>query len=157
MALESLIKQLAEVALCGPAEAGAAAAPLAGATSHAARGSDAEVTVAPSRVVEAVQLLDAAGFMLEAVTGVDWLAEQQMEVVYDFTLVSTGERMAVRSRVPRAQPEVPTISHIYPGADWHEREAHDFFGIVFTGHPNLQPLLLPEDADYHPLRKDFGA
>jgi NADH-quinone oxidoreductase subunit C len=151
MALESLLKQLAAVALCGPAEAGATA------TSHAARGSDAEVTVAPGRVVEAVQLLDAAGFMVEAITGVDWLAEQQMEVVYDFTLVATGERVVVRTRVPRAQPEVPTISRIYPGADWHERETHDFFGIVFTGHPDLHPLLLPEDADFHPLRKDFGA
>ena len=48
-----------------------------------------------------------------------------------------------------------TISPVFPGANWHERETHDFFGIVFRGHPNLEPLLLPEDATYHPLRKDF--
>jgi len=52
---------------------------------------------------------------------------------------------------------VPTISAVFPGANWHERETHDFFGIRFAGHPNLIPLLLPEDADYHPLRKDFKA
>jgi NADH-quinone oxidoreductase subunit C len=44
---------------------------------------------------------------------------------------------------------------IYPGAEWHEREAQDFFGFIFIGHPDPTPLLLPEDADFHPLRKDF--
>jgi len=61
----------------------------------------------------------------------------------------------IRSRLERDKPEVPTISHIYQGANWHERETHDFFGIKFIGHPDLSPLLLPEDADFHPLRKDF--
>ena len=64
-------------------------------------------------------------------------------------------RVTIRTRVPRSKPEVPTISQIYPGANWHERETHDFFGIIFVGHPYLVPLLLPEDADYHPLLKDF--
>ena len=126
-------------------------------TAHAARGYDLDVTVAPERVVEAARLMDEAGYMLEAVTGVDWLADQQFEVVYDYTLVSTGERVAIRARIPRATPDIPTISTVFPGADWHERETHDFFGIVFQGHPHLIPLLLPEDATFHPLRKDFGA
>jgi len=52
---------------------------------------------------------------------------------------------------------LPTISSVHPGANWHERETHDFFGVQFTGHPDMSPLLLPEDADFHPLRKDFGA
>jgi NADH-quinone oxidoreductase subunit C len=51
---------------------------------------------------------------------------------------------------------VPSISEVFPGANWHERETHEFFGIRFLGHPNLSPLLLPEDATYHPLRKDFA-
>jgi NADH-quinone oxidoreductase subunit C len=46
---------------------------------------------------------------------------------------------------------------VYPGADWYEREVYDLFGIKFAGHPNLKRLLLPEDADFHPLLKDFGA
>jgi NADH-quinone oxidoreductase subunit C len=63
--------------------------------------------------------------------------------------------VVVRARVPREEPEVPTISGVFPGANWHERETHEFFGIKFRGHPDLSPLLLPEDAAYHPLRKDF--
>lgn len=78
-----------------------------------------------------------------------------LEVVYDFNHYETLCRVTVRTRVPRDNPEVPTISEIYPGANWHERETHDFFGIKFVGHPYLVPLLLPEDADFHPLLKDF--
>lgn len=131
--------------------------PLVLETSHATNGIDLDVTVPVARVVEAVKILDDAMFMIEAITGVDWLAERQLEVVYDFTHVESGERVALRVRIPRDQPELPTISHIYGGANWHERETHDFFGIIFTGHPQLIPLLLPEDARFHPLRKDFTA
>ncbi|MBI5687635.1 MAG: NADH-quinone oxidoreductase subunit C [Verrucomicrobia bacterium] len=101
--------------------------------------------------------MDENGFAIDAVTGVDWMAEGQMEVVYDFFHPAHAWRVVVRARVPREKPELPTISEIYPGANWHERETHEFFGIVFLGHPNLTPLLLPEDATYHPLRKDFKA
>ncbi len=126
-------------------------------TAHSVKGSDLDVTIPSARVVEAVQILDDAKYMIEAITGVDWLAERQFEVVYDFTHIASGERVVLRARVPREQPELPTISAIYPGANWHERETHDFFGIVFSGHPQLIPLLLPEDARFHPLRKDFTA
>ena len=108
-------------------------------------------------VVAAAKLMDSAVYALEAITGVDWLAEQQIEVVYDYTDFATGKRVAVRVRTAREKPELPTITAVYPSADWHERETHDFFGIVFRGHPNMTPLLLPEDAKFHPLRKDFGA
>lgn len=135
----------------------AASQPLVVSASHAAKGCDLDVTVPPMRVGDAARIANDAAFMLESITGVDWLAEQQMEVVYDFTLVQSGERLTIRARVPRSQPELPTISGIYPGANWHERETHDFFGIKFQGHPGLIPLLLPEDARIHPLRKDFKA
>ena len=84
--------------------------------------------------------------------------EDPMEVVYDYNITS-GElcRVVIRCKVQRSNPEVPTISSISSGANWHERETHDFFGIKFTGHPDLSPLLLPEDADFHPLLKDFEA
>lgn len=81
----------------------------------------------------------------------------EMEVVYDFAHYQENCRVVVRTRIPRDNPELPTISAIYPGANWHERETHDFFGIRFLGHPDLTPLLLPEDADFHPLLKDFKA
>ncbi len=85
-------------------------------------------------------------------------AGDKLEVVYDYNRTD-GElcRIVVRCRLDRNAPEVPTISTVSPGANWHERETHDFFGIVFTGHPDLSPLLLPEDADFHPLLKDFEA
>lgn len=127
------------------------------ATPHASKGYDLEVTVPPERVADAARVLDQARFTLEAVTGVDWIAEQQFEVVYDYTSMASGDRVIARARVSRGTPQLPTISAIFPGANWHERETHDFFGIVFEGHPDLTPLLLPEDADFHPLKKDFGA
>ena len=132
------------------------AQPLALETEHAARGSVLDVTVPAAGVVAAAQILDQAAFLIEAITGVDWLAEQQMEIIYDYMLPATGARVTIRTRVPRAQPQLPTISAIYPGANWHERETHDFVGIIFAGHPGLIPLLLPEDAHFHPLRKDFA-
>lgn len=85
------------------------------------------------------------------------LPEDEIEVVYDFNRFQSRHRVVLRVRTPRSQPQVPTIQTIYPIAHWHEREAHDFFGIVFTGHSYLVPLLLPEDADFHPLLKDYGA
>ena len=139
------------------ADASAAApVPLVAETKHAVRGFDLDVTVPPEQVSEAARIMDEAAFMLEAITGVDWIAEQQFEVIYDYTSITSGERVTVRARIPRATPEIPSIASIHPGANWHEREAHDFFGIVFTGHPDLTTLLLPEDADFHPLLKNFG-
>jgi NADH-quinone oxidoreductase subunit C len=153
-----------------PAPAPAAPAPVAPAapspadpvpwvfpTDHKKRGTDLDVTVPPERIAEAARVLDEAGYAIEAIGGVDWMAEKQIEIVYDFTDFQSGRRVELRTRVPRDKPEAPTISAVYPGANWHEREARDFFGIVFAGHPDPIPLLLPEDATFHPLRKDFGA
>jgi len=122
---------------------------------HAAKGWDFDAAVAPSQVVAAAQIMDREGFALDAVTGVDWIAQNEMEIVYDFFHPTEPVRAVVRTRVPRAEPELPTVSPVFPGANWHERETHDFFGIRFAGHPNLKPFLLPEDADFHPLRKDY--
>lgn len=125
-------------------------------TDYAARGAHIDVQASPEQVVETARILDAAGFCLESIAGVDWIKEEQMEVIYDYNRTDgLFCRVVVRVRVPRAEPGVPTISAIHPGANWHERETHEFFGIKFEGHPYLVPLLLPEDADFHPLLKDF--
>ncbi len=124
---------------------------------YASQGYHLDVTVRPSDVVQAAKLLDRQGFALDTITGVDWMASGEMEIVYDYFHTERAFRVVVRCRVPRLQPELPTISEVYSGANWHERETHDFFGIRFLGHPNLEPFLLPEDATYHPLRKDFTA
>jgi len=115
-----------------------------------------DVCIKPECVVEAARVMDAAGYAIDAVSGQDWLAQGLMEVIYDFLHFQTYERVAIRTRIPRATPSIATISKVFPGANWHERETHDMFGIVFEGHPNLAPFLLPDDADFHPLRKDYN-
>jgi len=80
-----------------------------------------------------------------------------LEAVYDFNHYEEFCRVVIRVRTPRNNPVIPTISDIYQAAHWHERETHDFFGIKFAGHPYLVPLLLPEDAAFHPLLKDFNS
>ena len=122
----------------------------------ARRGVHWEATVPPAQLVVAGRWFATRGCVLDTITGVDWLAQGEMEVVYDFFHPLEFWRAAVRTRVPRERPELPTLSEVFPGANWHERETHEFFGIRFTGHPNLTPLLLPEDADFHPLRKDYA-
>ncbi len=125
---------------------------------YSVHGYHLDAQVAPEQVVEAISILDKAEFFIESITGVDWIKENQLEVVYDFSRYDFDLcRVVIRTRLDRTKPEVPTITEIYAGANWHERETHDFFGIKFIGHPHLIPLLLPEDADFHPLLKDFKA
>ena len=121
------------------------------------KGYHLDIQVLPENVVAVAEKLLELEYFIEAVTGVDWIKEKQMEVVYDFDNWSELCRVTLRTRLDRDTPEVPTISEVYSGANWHERETHDFFGIKFLGHPDLSPLLLPEDADFHPLLKDFTA
>ncbi|MBT8347234.1 MAG: NADH-quinone oxidoreductase subunit C [Desulfofustis sp.] len=123
-----------------------------------AKGFHLDVQLEPDQLIEAVRIIYDLGYYLESITGVDWIKEEQLEVVYDFSRYDFDLcRTVVRTRIPRTEPHLPTITSIYTGASWHERETHDFFGIVFDGHPHLVPLLLPEDADFHPLLKDFKA
>jgi NADH-quinone oxidoreductase subunit C len=126
-------------------------------TDYKVKGYHLDVELPPEKIPEAAEILTRENFFIESITGVDWIDEQQLEVVYDFNHFDELCRVVIRSRTDRNNPEIPTISHIYQGANWHERETHDFFGIKFIGHPDLSPLLLPEDADFHPLLKDFKA
>ncbi|MBB1254799.1 NADH-quinone oxidoreductase subunit C, partial [Streptomyces sp. OF3] len=64
-------------------------------------------------------------------------------------------RLLLRTTVPHDAAELPTVTDVYAGAAWHERETHEMFGVAFTGHPHLTPLLLPDGFEGHPLRKDF--
>jgi NADH-quinone oxidoreductase subunit C len=123
---------------------------------HARRGFHLDITASAADIEPAASLMDDLGFALEAISAIDWPAEEAMELIYDFNGMARGGRVAIRVRVPREKPELPSISRIFGGADWYEREAHEMFGILFSGHPNLVPLVLPEDADFHPLRKDYA-
>ena len=121
-----------------------------------AKGYHLDAGIRADQVLAAAEILDVHGFAIDAITGVDWMAAGEMEVGYDFFHPTASLHVVVRTRVPRECPELPTISGVFAGANWHERETPEFFGIRFVGHPNLAPLLLPEDATYHPLRKDFA-
>jgi NADH-quinone oxidoreductase subunit C len=100
--------------------------------------------------------------LLVDVTSVDLLPQEpRFEVVYH--LVCLGEayghaparRLRVKVRVPDADPHVPTVTSIHPGAGWPEREVYDLMGIVFDGHSDLRRILTPDDWTGHPLRKDY--
>jgi NADH-quinone oxidoreductase subunit C len=125
---------------------------------YAKHGYHLDAQVAPEQLIEAITIIDSLEYFIESITGVDWIKEDQLEIVYDFSRYDFDTcRVVIRTRVDRNNPVVPTITEIYAGANWHERETHEFFGIKFEGHPHLVPLLLPEDADFHPLLKDFKA
>jgi NADH-quinone oxidoreductase subunit C len=113
-----------------------------------------EAAAQPAQMPEVAQAMLAADCFLESFTAVDLV--ESFDLVYHFASFDELCRTAVH--VPLGKKKgMPTISHLYPGADWYEREVFDLFGIHFFNHPNLKRLLLPEDADFHPLLKDFGA
>ena len=112
-----------------------------------------EAAAQPAQMPEVAQAMLAADCFLESFTAVDLV--ESFDLVYHFASYDELCRTAVH--VPLGKKKgMPTISHLYPGADWYEREVFDLFGIHFFNHPNLKRLLLPEDADFHPLLKEFG-
>jgi NADH-quinone oxidoreductase subunit C len=119
-----------------------------------------EVLVSPAtHLVDVLQIArDEFGFeMLTDVCAVDWLPrEPRYDVNYHLLSLDRMERLRVKVPLPDDdEPKVPSAVAVYPGANWHEREVYDFFGIVFTGHPDLRRILMPEEWIGHPLRKDY--
>ena len=84
------------------------------------------------------------------------VAPERFEVVVNLLSLSMKRRVRVRVQVPEADPSVDTLFDLYPGTEAMEREAYDMHGIVFRGHPDLTRILMPEDWEGHPLRKDYG-
>jgi len=87
-------------------------------------------------------------------TGVDELADGFAVVAHLYSL-PRRHHVLLRTRVPREAPRLASLTGLYAGAAWHERETFEMFGVVFDGHPDLRPLLLPDGFEGHPLRKDF--
>jgi len=110
----------------------------------AATGVHLDVVLPPESVREFAEAVRSMDFLIESVSALD--AKPDMLMLYHFTAVDVFIRICARVRLWRGDKRCPTIEDIYPGANWHERETHDFFGIVFTGHPDMSPLILPEDA-----------
>ena len=108
--------------------------------------------LSPDVVGDAVRRLFQTGFFLEDISALD--SADGFVVVYHLSAYSGSDRVALYVILPHHDPQIPSISAVYGGALWHEREAMDFFGIHFTGHPDPKPLLLSEDMTGHPLTKD---
>lgn len=128
-------------------------------------GDDLEITddafftclrVTPAALTGLMQeLRDQMGMnYLADLTAVDY--KEEFEVVYHlYAIPDNGRKLVVKTRVVRDKAELPSMIDLYPTVDWQEREAYDLMGISFSGHPNLIRVLLPDDFEGHPLRKDF--
>ncbi len=101
---------------------------------------------------------------LRCVSALDLLADDKLACVYDLyhvpmdrptELITKTHEFAVRVVTDRNNPVISSVAHVWPAADWHEREAFDLMGITFTGHPDLRRILCPDDWVGHPLRKDY--
>jgi NADH-quinone oxidoreductase subunit C len=117
------------------------------------------VTVHRETILDAVRLLhdDAATKFISFidVCGVDYAdREERFEVVYHLLSPTKNNRVRLKVHTDDETP-VPSITPVFPGADWFEREAYDFYGILFSGHPDLRRILTDYGFDGHPLRKDF--
>ncbi|MGH9091275.1 MAG: NADH-quinone oxidoreductase subunit C [Acidimicrobiales bacterium] len=86
----------------------------------------------------------------------DGVAPERFEVVVNLLSLSQKRRVRVRVQVPEADPVVASVVDVYPGVEAMEREAYDLMGVAFAGHPDLTRILMPEDWEGHPLRKDYG-
>jgi len=92
---------------------------------------------------------------LENVTAVDW--KDRFETVYHLFAPASGHWLTVKTVLSHDAPSVPSATAVFPGVEFEEREVYDLMGIVFTGHPDLRRIFLPENFAGHPLRKDFVA
>jgi NADH-quinone oxidoreductase subunit C len=94
---------------------------------------------------------------LRDLTAVDWSKKKEVrfEVVYNLLSLKFRHIIRIKAQVPENDPKIGTVVPIWEGANWHERECYDMFGIEFVGHPDLRRILMPEDWEGFPLRKDY--
>lgn len=90
---------------------------------------------------------------LADITAIDW--KDRIEVVYQLTALASNTRIALRVDLDAKNPEVDSVTSVWKGANYQEREVFDLMGVVFKGHPDLRRILLPEDWEGYPLRKDY--
>ena len=115
--------------------------------------------IAPASIVEVCNFLktDQKIGRLSGITGVDWYpVEPRFEVVYFLhSMERRGERLRLKCRLSGDNAEIDSVTSVWSGANWYEREIFDLFGVQFRNHPNLTRIMMPDDWDGHPLRKDF--
>jgi NADH-quinone oxidoreductase subunit C len=113
--------------------------------------------VEAARIVETCRSFKERGFeRLATVTAVDWHpAEPRFEVVYHLHSIANNKRLRLKCGLSSTAAEIDSVVPVWRSANWYEREVFDLFGIVFKGHPDLRRIMMPEDWDGHPLRKDY--
>jgi len=118
--------------------------------------SELTLTVAPENIVAACEAAKAAGYnFFEDVTAVDWYpSEPRFQLSYSLLSHSFKQRIRVVARVAEGQ-SIASVTGVWPAANFYEREVFDLFGITFTGHPRLTRIMMPDNWEGHPLRKDY--
>ncbi|MCS6954657.1 MAG: NADH-quinone oxidoreductase subunit C [Bryobacteraceae bacterium] len=119
-----------------------------------------EVTleVTPERIVAVCRFLkgERQFVRLSDVTAVDWYPQEpRFEVVYHLHSLERNERLRLKCRLAGQEPEIDSVTSVWRSANWYEREVYDLFGIRFRNHPELRRIMMPEDWEGHPLRKDY--
>jgi NADH-quinone oxidoreductase subunit C len=114
--------------------------------------------IAPGRVVDVCRFIkEQQQFVrLSTVTAVDrYPAEPRFEVVYHLHSIERNQRLRVKCRLRGENPEIDSVTDVWRAANWYEREVFDLFGVSFRNHPDLRRIMLPDDWEGHPLRKDY--
>jgi NADH-quinone oxidoreductase subunit C len=117
--------------------------------------------IVPDQIAKVCQVMrddPALRFELcSSVSGVDYLGSdhRRLHIVYQLTSMTYRRRVRLESAVTGEEPRLPSVTSVYPTADWQEREAYDMFGVVFEGHPGLTRILMPDDWEGFPQRKDY--
>jgi NADH-quinone oxidoreductase subunit C len=114
--------------------------------------------IAPAKIVSVCGFLkyDQSFIRLSSVTAVDrYPGEPRFEVVYHLHSVERNRRLRLKCRLPGADPIIESVTSVWRGANWYERETFDLFGITFINHPDLRRIMMPDDWEGYPLRKDY--
>jgi len=111
----------------------------------------------PTRIVDVCRFLKAQGYVrLSGITAVDWSpADPRFEVVYLLHSIQRNVRLRLKCWVSETECEIDSVTSVWRCADWYEREVFDMFGVRFRNHPDLRRILMPNDWEGHPLRKDY--
>ena len=115
------------------------------------------LTVAPETIVQVATAAKAAGYnFMETVTCVDWYPDEpRFQVTYHFLSHGLKQRIRVVARLSSDNPTIDSITGVWPAANFYEREVFDLFGVSFAGHPRLTRIMMPDNWNGHPLRKDY--
>ena len=117
----------------------------------------AELVANPQSIRAVLEQLQAKGYtFLASLHGVDYYPEEpRLGVLYELLDMHNVDRISVKARLHTDDPRIDSVVELFPGAEFPEREVYDMFGVVFDGHPDLRRVLMPEDYDGHPQRRDF--